>query len=34
MKLKSIHEETRARLQEILTKEQLTKLDELKKTTP
>ena len=30
-KLKSIHEETQARLQEILTKEQITKLDELKK---
>ncbi len=30
-KLKNIHEETQTRLQEILTKEQLTKLDELKK---
>ncbi|MEI6335709.1 MAG: hypothetical protein WCS87_14215 [Methylococcaceae bacterium] len=30
-KLNSIHEETQARLQEILTKEQITKLDELKK---
>jgi Spy/CpxP family protein refolding chaperone len=30
-KLKVIHEETRVRLQEVLTKEQITKLDELKK---
>jgi protein CpxP len=30
-KLKIIHEETRTRLQEVLTKEQITKLDELKK---
>jgi periplasmic protein CpxP/Spy len=30
-KLKIIHEETRSRLQEVLTKEQMTKFDELKK---
>ena len=30
-KLKIIHEETHKRLQEVLTKEQITKLDELKK---
>jgi Spy/CpxP family protein refolding chaperone len=30
-KLRAIHEETHARLQEVLTKEQVTKLDELKK---
>jgi protein CpxP len=30
-KLKAIHEETRARLQEVLTKEQMAKMDEMKK---
>ena len=30
-KFKIIHEETRKRLQEVLTKEQMTKFDELKK---
>jgi periplasmic protein CpxP/Spy len=30
-KLKIIHAETRARLQEMLSKEQMTKMDELKK---
>ena len=30
-KFKIIHEETRKRLQEVLTKEQLTKFDEMKK---
>lgn len=30
-KLKTIHEETRTRMQEFLTKEQMTKLDEMKK---
>ena len=30
-KLKIIHEETRTHLQEVLTKEQMTKFDELKK---
>ncbi|MGZ5012747.1 MAG: Spy/CpxP family protein refolding chaperone [Methylobacter sp.] len=30
-KLKAIHEETRARLQAVLTKEQMTKMDEMKK---
>ncbi|HEY8157751.1 MAG TPA: hypothetical protein VIF10_03510 [Methylobacter sp.] len=29
-KLKAIHEETRARLQAVLTKEQMTKMDEMK----
>ena len=30
-KFKAIHEETQKRLQEVLTKEQMTKMDEMKK---
>jgi len=30
-KFKTIHEETRTRLQEVLTKEQMTKMDDMKK---